>query len=76
MLPLATSDQMAEFVGCVVAAVQERPLSVERNTPAMDVPASSVVPLPAIDETRRFVGCVVADAQVTPRSVERETPEL
>src|SRR5258708_2145984 len=38
---------MLRFVGWVVAAVQVRPPSVERNTPAPLIPANRVVPLAA-----------------------------
>jgi hypothetical protein len=45
VVPLAVRERMSKFVGCVVAAVQVRPPSVERNTPEPQVPANRVVPL-------------------------------
>jgi hypothetical protein len=63
---------MNRFVGCVVAAVHVRPLSVERNTPSA-VPAKSVVPLAAREWMVEYVGSGVAGVQVRPSSVERNT---
>src|SRR5262245_1121674 len=74
VVPLAVRDVMNSSVGCVAAAVQVRPPSVERNTPAPPVPANMVAPRAVREETNSSVGCVVAAVHVRPPSLERYTP--
>lgn len=58
----------------VFTGVQLSPLSAERNTPSLAVPANRFVPEMDSDKTLDHVKSVFTVFQLVPLSVERKTP--
>ena len=72
-MPLAVSALTLMLVSPELAALQETPLSIERNTPPPSVPANALLPLTASARTFMFVSPALAAVQIAPPS-ERNTP--